>query len=68
MMNDKNSASETPADKREEAAPEPAGEQSSTKLPGAPDEPTHQHCEELLDEALEETFPASDPITVPSFD
>ncbi|MDR5775168.1 MULTISPECIES: hypothetical protein [unclassified Caballeronia] len=30
-----------------------------------PDEPaTHTHEEELLDEALDETFPASDPIAV----
>jgi hypothetical protein len=33
--------------------------------PLAPGLPVDQHEEELIDEALTETFPASDPIAVP---
>jgi hypothetical protein len=29
----------------------------------APPEPVHTHAEDLLDEAVEETFPASDPVS-----
>jgi len=40
---------------------------SARKLtpPLAPGLPADEHDEELLDEALTETFPASDPIAVP---
>jgi hypothetical protein len=43
---------------------------STDKLtpPLAPGLPVDQHDEELLDEALTETFPASDPIAIPAPD
>lgn len=34
----------------------------------APSRPDREHREELLDEAIEETFPASDPPAAPRFD
>ncbi|WP_250453136.1 hypothetical protein [Caballeronia sp. ATUFL_M2_KS44] len=34
------------------------------RTPDASKEPPHESEEDLLDEALEETFPASDPIAV----
>jgi hypothetical protein len=43
--------------------PLPARSKSSTPL--APGLPVDEHEEELIDEALTETFPASDPIAVP---
>ena len=36
--------------------------------PLAPGLPVDEHEEELIDEALTETFPASDPIAVPPHD
>jgi putative Mg2+ transporter-C (MgtC) family protein len=34
----------------------------------APSRPDREHREEMLDEAIEETFPASDPPAAPRFD
>jgi hypothetical protein len=36
-----------------------------TKPDDAEDKAAKQHEEDLLDEALEESFPASDPVSVP---
>jgi len=36
--------------------------------PGEPQIPADDHEETLIDEALEESFPASDPIAPPQFD
>ena len=33
------------------------------RTPGSP-EPTRQHVDDLLDEALDESFPASDPVAI----
>ena len=45
-----------------------AARDSTDKLtpPLAPGLPVDEHEEELLDEALTETFPASDPIAIPA--
>jgi hypothetical protein len=40
-------------------------QETSRTPPLAPGLPADQHEEELIDEALTETFPASDPISVP---
>jgi hypothetical protein len=39
---------------------------SKLRPPLAPGLPVDEHEEELIDEALTETFPASDPIAVPT--
>ena len=43
----------------------PAPEQD-TGSPLAPHLPKDEHEEELIDEALTETFPASDPVAIPT--
>jgi hypothetical protein len=47
---------------RSKPAPEKAEQLSPPLAPGLP---VDAHDEELIDEALTETFPASDPIAVP---
>ena len=68
MTRDNRSDNEISVVTSKEAEPVPAGEKPSEPMPGAPDKPAHQHAEELLDESLDETFPASDPITSSLFD
>lgn len=42
----------------------PAGTRKGTGSPLVPELPRDEHEEELIDEALTETFPASDPVSV----
>jgi hypothetical protein len=44
----------------------PKASRQAGREPLAPGLPLDQHQEELIDEALTETFPASDPIAVPT--
>jgi hypothetical protein len=45
-------------------APQPAGANLAARREGARDEYARRRQEHLLDEALKETFPASDPVSV----
>jgi putative Mg2+ transporter-C (MgtC) family protein len=46
--------------------PKPPASDRDTGSPLVPELPVDEHEEELIDEALTETFPASDPIAVPA--
>ena len=48
---------------REPRPPKPEEDQGSDLVPELPKD---EHEEELIDEALTETFPASDPIAIPT--
>lgn len=52
-----------PADKRQQREKE---KEKDTGSPLVPQLPKDEHEEELIDEALTETFPASDPVAIPT--
>jgi hypothetical protein len=45
---------------------QPPAEEKETGSPLVPQLPKDEHEEELIDEALTETFPASDPVSIPT--
>jgi hypothetical protein len=53
---------DTEAQKPRQPAPEQDEDRGSDLLPELP---ADEHEEELIDEALAETFPASDPVAIP---
>jgi hypothetical protein len=44
----------------------PAAQEKESGSPLVPQLPKDDHEEELIDEALTETFPASDPVSIPA--
>jgi hypothetical protein len=46
--------------------PEPAAPEQDKGSPLVPELPKDEHEEELIDEGLTETFPASDPVAIPT--
>jgi hypothetical protein len=45
---------------------QPGAQEKESGSPLVPQLPKEEHEEELIDEALTETFPASDPVSIPA--